>query len=512
MSKEKTNIVFLIVVIVLVSALILSFQLETRSLWADELFSLKAGEKLLTSNEEFFIFVNADVHPPLYFFLLGQWMRITGTGDAAIRFFSVISAVFMLIFSYFLSRKMFSERNAFYSVALVSISPFFILYSRMARYYSFEAMLFCLSCFFFLKTTGKENKFISSILYIIFSSCMVLTFYPSVFAVAGQNIFYFLFSENRKKTRKNWILNQVLLVVITVPFCLALFEQYEKFSKDSAADFSSSLKGIVASVADLFYEFSAGGTIFPWEGAGIILLLMNFFLFILGIKRMRNTFSQAFLFLISIMSVTVSGMIMVFNIVATEHSFIFFASRCFFLFPFFIFIISFGIESSKKFGIIALFLILFMNFFPLNNYFSGKSFLNPVYAVPSREIAQNILENYGEKDNFVIAPFDTIVPEYLYRVSGQSRISLYRDREKAISDIFSQKPRFVTLVYFGRDRTKIFFSDDPAENIMSIGYSFYDEKKYTKIDARYLKLKEYLLKRPCYSYKLIVKTFKKIEK
>ncbi len=511
MSKEKTSVFVMIAFVVFLSAFLLSFELESKSLWADELFSLKAGEKLLISFEEFDNFLDADVHPPLYFYLLGRWMSVAGKGDASIRFFSVICSLLTLCFSYLFAGKCFDGRIPLISTLLISVSPFFILYSRMARYYSFTAMLFCLSCFFFLKITRNENSVFSSIMYLLSSCFMILSFYPSVFAVAGQNVFYFLFYKKRNEGWKIWVCGQTLLLASVFPFFLKAIEQSKRFKTDITADFSSSMLGVIASVGDLFYEFSAGGTVFAWEIAGFLLFAFNCFFFFFGIKKMFSGKSQEFFFLISVFSISLLGMLAVFNFVATEHSFVFFASRCFFIYPVFVFIIACGLDSLKRRGMMIVFIILLADFIPLNNYFSGKSFLNPVYDVPSREVAESICTRYGEEESIVISPSDTLIPEYMSRISDQSHLYLYKERENALKYAASQAPKFVTVIYFGRDRTKELFSDNPAEKLSAMGYFLYDEKKFSKIDPLYLKLKEYLLKRKCYRYKLVVRTFKKAQ-
>ena len=137
-----------------------------------------------------------------------------------------------------------------------------------------------------------------------------------------------------------------------------------------------------------------------------------------------------------------------------------------------------GLDSLKRRGMMIVFIILLADFIPLNNYFSGKSFLNPVYDVPSREVAESICTRYGEEESIVISPSDTLIPEYMSRISDQSHLYLYKERENALKYAASQASEFVTVIYFGRDRTKELFSDNPAEKLSAMGYFLYDEKKF----------------------------------
>ncbi|RMF94986.1 MAG: hypothetical protein D6734_06575, partial [Candidatus Schekmanbacteria bacterium] len=135
-------------------------------------------------------------------------------------------------------------------------------------------------------------------------------------------------------------------------------------------------------------------------------------------------------------------------------------------------------------------------------------FLNPIYAIPSKEISSFISKNFGNSNNFVIAPTDTLIPEYLNRRKKELKVFSYRNRFNALKEISKNLPEYVIIAYLGRDRTKRLFSDDPAKKLYELGYLLYEEEKYVKIDPTYLMIKEFLLKRQSYKYKLILKIFR----
>ncbi|RMF92804.1 MAG: hypothetical protein D6734_11500, partial [Candidatus Schekmanbacteria bacterium] len=375
MIKKKTNIFLLLIGIIFLSSLLLSYQLDKKSLWADELFSLIAGKKAINSYSELANFVKKDVHPPLYFYLLGKWMKLTGINDFSMRLFSVFSAILMLILLYLLTAKILSERIALLSVMLTSLSPFFILYARMARYYSFVGMLFLLNCYLFFQLLENEGKTIYTIFYIISSAALVSSFYPAISVVAAQNLYFFFLRQN-KKTLKNWLLIQVILFLLIVLFCYPAINQLNRFKKDIPADISESFIGILTSSLDLFYEFSAGGTTFPWKIEGIFLFLINSTLFISGILLLKKEKKRILNFLIIHFLMPYLITLFLFSFITKGHSFIFFASRCFYIFPIYTIIISCRLDKSKKFAFaFILILILAFNSFSIRNYFIDKSFL-----------------------------------------------------------------------------------------------------------------------------------------
>jgi 4-amino-4-deoxy-L-arabinose transferase-like glycosyltransferase len=84
----------------------------------------------------------SDTSPPLYYLLLNGWTRGFGTGDAALRLFSVWWAVLSLPLLWLLGRELGGTRAAWSACLLFSFSPVAIYYSIEGRMYS---LLWCLA-------------------------------------------------------------------------------------------------------------------------------------------------------------------------------------------------------------------------------------------------------------------------------------------------------------------------------------------------------------------------------
>ena len=78
----------------------------------------------------------SDTSPPLYYVLLNSWTRMFGTGDAALRLFSVWWAVLSLPLLWLLGREVGGSRVAWSACVLFSFSPVAIFYSVEGRMYS----------------------------------------------------------------------------------------------------------------------------------------------------------------------------------------------------------------------------------------------------------------------------------------------------------------------------------------------------------------------------------------
>jgi uncharacterized membrane protein len=83
----------------------------------------------------------SDTSPPLYYLLLNPWTRMFGTGDAALRLFSVWWAVLSLPLLWLVGREVGGSKAAWSACLLFSFSPVAVFYSVEGRMYS---LLWCL--------------------------------------------------------------------------------------------------------------------------------------------------------------------------------------------------------------------------------------------------------------------------------------------------------------------------------------------------------------------------------
>ena len=78
----------------------------------------------------------SDTSPPLYYLLLNPWTRIFGTGDAALRLFSVLWALLSLLLLWLMGRGLGGDKVAWSACLLFSFSPVAMFYSVEGRMYS----------------------------------------------------------------------------------------------------------------------------------------------------------------------------------------------------------------------------------------------------------------------------------------------------------------------------------------------------------------------------------------
>ena len=118
-------------------ALIARFFVPT-PLWLDEALSVNIAQLPLADIPEA---LRSDGHPPLYYFLLHGWMQVFGDGDQAVRAMSGLISLAALPFAYLAGRRVGGARLGLVTVAVLSLSPFFLRYGSETRMYSLIILL-----------------------------------------------------------------------------------------------------------------------------------------------------------------------------------------------------------------------------------------------------------------------------------------------------------------------------------------------------------------------------------
>lgn len=114
------------------------FRLTFQPLWADEGYSIYfANLDLLSLTAA----TAADIHPPLYYYLLKLWMALFGPGEAAVRLLSVLIGVLTIPLVYVLARRLLGEPAALLSALLLALSPLHIYFSQEVRMYALAGLL-----------------------------------------------------------------------------------------------------------------------------------------------------------------------------------------------------------------------------------------------------------------------------------------------------------------------------------------------------------------------------------
>jgi uncharacterized membrane protein len=206
------------------------FGLGAESFWLDEAYSVEIAS--FPTSEVLHELVINDVHPPLYYFIVHFWIKLFGDSEWSVRFISVLFGVLALPLIFLLSAQLFDRFTGLIAAALLALSQFHIGFSQEARMYALLVSLTLLSFYFFLKLLEGGRSRLALAAYVASSTLMMHTHVYSFFIIIAQNTYFltlaFTAREIYKRTLKRWLLAQIGLALLFVPWFFALVRQVSR--------------------------------------------------------------------------------------------------------------------------------------------------------------------------------------------------------------------------------------------------------------------------------------------
>lgn len=136
-----------LLLIVILGWVLRTHDLETRSLWEDEGWTmlLSAGPRL----SEVVQTLAADQHPPLYFALLRSWRDVAGDSEFATRYLGVLIGVLAIAGVFQLGRVTFGAQTGVLAALIFALADLHIDLSQEVRHYGLLAALTVWSSVFY---------------------------------------------------------------------------------------------------------------------------------------------------------------------------------------------------------------------------------------------------------------------------------------------------------------------------------------------------------------------------
>lgn len=176
------------------------YGLTFHSLWLDEAVSIH-----LASFPWSEIFQQGmslqEPNPPLYHLALSLWMRVFGSGVAAVRLLPAFLGTLYLPALYLLGKRLFSARLALMATLLAALNPFLVWYSQEVRMYAMVAALsvWSLYCFVRALETDRRSWWLA---YVCLTVASLYTHLYAVFLLPAELLFLFLYP---RRHRKSWL-------------------------------------------------------------------------------------------------------------------------------------------------------------------------------------------------------------------------------------------------------------------------------------------------------------------
>jgi 4-amino-4-deoxy-L-arabinose transferase-like glycosyltransferase len=109
------------------------WRLNGQSLWADEGNSAALALRSWTDISQA---AAADIHPPLYYWLLSLWVKIFGLSESGLRSLSVVVGAATVGLTFDLGRRLFGRVAGLLAAFLLAMAPLPVYYAQEARMYA----------------------------------------------------------------------------------------------------------------------------------------------------------------------------------------------------------------------------------------------------------------------------------------------------------------------------------------------------------------------------------------
>ena len=217
LGQEITKYTAALSAIVLVSAFLRVYHIDTQSLWFDEAFSVWVSKMGLL---QIIQTTAVDVHPPFYYFILHYWMSVFGDSEFAVRLLSALFGLLAIPIIYLVGRQLFDKEVGLVAALILALSSFNVQYSQEARMYTLMVLLALLSMYFFLRVLQRSSLTLS-VGYVLSTTLLLYTHLYGLFVLIAQNVYVvtlLVLSKDHTLRVKRWVLLQVVTIALFVPW------------------------------------------------------------------------------------------------------------------------------------------------------------------------------------------------------------------------------------------------------------------------------------------------------
>ncbi len=211
--KAKYSGYYLLLLIVVLSAVLRIYDLSGESYWHDEIIMLRVARGDLGS-------ILLGGRPPLFVILAHFWIALFGTSEAATRMLPALLGTISIPLIYCVGKALFDEKIGLVSALLMAVSQYQIYYSQDLRYYSLFVLLTLLSFYFYINALGKRRL----LYFLLYSLSTVLLYYTHDFGlliIAAQGIYFVVCVRSMKGLIPRWFLSQAIILAGILPSILS---------------------------------------------------------------------------------------------------------------------------------------------------------------------------------------------------------------------------------------------------------------------------------------------------
>lgn len=218
-SRQQQIVLMILVVLLLASFGLRVWRLGNKSIWWDEGLAAWAARQPLADIARW---TAADVHPPLYFWMLHFWRIGSGDSEFGLRLLSAMIGVLTVAATYLLGRKVAGHKVGLLAALLVSLSRFDVWWSQEARMYILAALWAPLALWAAIRFWDRQRT-LDAALYVFFTVAGLYTLYLSVSVMVVANLAWLWIlwrAEHRLRALLRWAAAQIVVLILYAPWLL----------------------------------------------------------------------------------------------------------------------------------------------------------------------------------------------------------------------------------------------------------------------------------------------------
>jgi mannosyltransferase len=156
MKHLQKRELFILLIILLLTALLRLYHLGAEDLWLDEIYTVQRAVTPWADIQLSQLEPRDVLHFTFDFLIMHFWTKL-GTTPVLIRLLSVIVGIGSIFVLYLVGKKLFNETIGLFSTLLFSLSSYHIYYSQEACAYAFQLFMILSLVYFYLQAVDKSN-------------------------------------------------------------------------------------------------------------------------------------------------------------------------------------------------------------------------------------------------------------------------------------------------------------------------------------------------------------------
>jgi hypothetical protein len=411
----------------LVQSLLLFHNLDLLSNWTDETFTLRTAPQPIARIPAI---LDADIHPPLYYFILHFWMELPFPGTLLARA-RALSVVWVLLATVALDRfwlRDLSRSGRIRFLTLWTLSPCLLLYGRMARSYSMQLFVGCLAVYAASRMLEAPASRLWIALYAAAGALLLYTHYVPGLAIPAAVCgiaAYRSLRARRVDLIRPVLISHLVMLVAYLPWLSSAARALSNWGARRGVYMAtgSLLVEEVLKLGQWTITFSFGET-FPKWGMWLAVLLVPALLAVSwGAWRPIDTW----------VSMAMCAAVIGYLGASRWVTFPFIPARLLFLYPFFLLLLTRALDTSRRIEwrnwVFGALLVLWAG--GAWAYFHREGFLNKGYNLPLDQMATLINQGAARDDLIILDGCNSDAVSFIGYIRHPERVSYVSDAASA---------------------------------------------------------------------------------